>query len=253
MSELREPAAAPQREDPAHVVAREQAQPGGLSAVPEAIAGALARSDAASREEVIARLQSAGGNLGVGQLLRLDLALAVRLPRAPRRSAPSATRSPRRSVALRTRAPGRLGGATRARGLAEGCRARRPAEGGAVRGDVEARGRGRCQGAAAGSCARSGRNRGRAGAGTGGGRRATPAAAAPTAAAGPTPAGPEAGTGGGGTGEGAPTKLPDIHLPALAEVERCDSVVGAFGYNGSITRAARSRAASASPARSGRA
>ena len=32
------------------------------------------------------------------------------------------------------------------------------------------------------------------------------------------------------------TKLPDIHLPALAEVERCDSVVGAFGYSGSITR-----------------
>ena len=73
--------------------------------MPEAIAGAIAHSDAASREEVIARLQSAGGNLGVGQLLdsashsttpgpvRTETVATVRLPL----HAPSAVRRRRGS------------------------------------------------------------------------------------------------------------------------------------------------------------
>lgn len=241
MAELRESAAAPQREDPVRVVAREAARPAGLSAVPEAVAGALSRSDAASREEVIARLQSAGGNLGVGQLLdstsrsstpgptrtetlgtvRYPFTATVRRASAPRPHAPAVPRG-RADSPAGAEHPGPPKEA-----LFE--EVSRPEAAAAAKGPPAA-----APGAAAAG--------GGPGAGTGPGGAPTPGAA-PTAAgpetapaAGPAPAGPEAGTGGGGTGEGTTTKLPDIHLPALAEVERCDAVIGVLGYHGTITR-----------------
>jgi hypothetical protein len=63
-----------------------------------------------------------------------------------------------------------------------------------------------------------------------GGAEAAPAPAGPA----PAPAGPEPAAAGGE--EGGSMRLPDIHLPALAGVDRCDIVGGAFLYSGSITR-----------------
>jgi hypothetical protein len=245
VAELRESAVASQREDPARVVAREQAEPAGLAAVPAQIAGALARSDAASREEVIARLQSAGGNHGVGQLL--DSSSRSTTPGPTRTETLGTVRYPftatiRRAPVLAAAAPAAPRGRADSPKGAEHPgppkealfeEVSKPEAAAAAKGPPAAA---PAAGAAPGS--------GGAGAETTSGSAATPGAA-PTAAAGaettpaaagPAPAGPEGGTGGGGTGEGTRTKLPDIHLPALAEVERCDAVAGILNYNGSITR-----------------
>src|SRR3954451_17907706 len=48
---------------------RRDGLPATLAAAPAQLASALSRSDAGSRQDVLARLQSAGGNLEVGRLL----------------------------------------------------------------------------------------------------------------------------------------------------------------------------------------
>jgi hypothetical protein len=238
VAELRESAVTPQREDPARIVAREPAQAApGLAAVPAEIAGALARSDAASREEVIGRLQAAGGNLGVGRLLqasapgptRTETLGTMRYPfTATIRRAPA----PRAQASVPAVPRGRADSPKGAEHPGPPKEAlfedlSKPEAAAAAKGPPAA-----TPGAAP------------AGAGTGGAAAAPTPGAAPTApagpetapAAGPAPAGPEAATGGGGTGETKTEKLPDIHLPALAEVERCDLVAAALTYHGSITR-----------------
>ncbi len=223
---------------------RRDALPAALVAAPTQLAAALSRSDAASREEILTRLQAAGGNQQVGRLIQAAPAAAgpirpvtetIRYPfTATIRKAPG-------TAALPAPAGSRRGPTSRPSAAKEAHEQATLIEQAPVR-----------------SRARLGRERrgahprqaGGAGAGRDPGarrrtERPTPAPAqAPAAAAAPRaterrrPAAEAArpGTAGHRRPRARRSRLPDIHLPALGEVERCDALVTAFGYSGSITK-----------------
>ncbi len=161
--------------------------PTALAAAPELLASALSRSDAASREDIVARLQAAGGNQEVGRLLGSGTTRTevVRHPfTATIRSdgPPEAGKDAHETEALIDKA-----------------------------GSAETKGVPGAAPAATGSKAQTGSE---APARSGGGTE-TPGAAQTT---------------------GPPQPLPDIHLPALDQLERCDQLAAALGYSGSIAK-----------------
>jgi hypothetical protein len=179
---------------------RRDALPASLAAPPEQLASALSRSDAGSRQDVLACLQAAGGNLEVGRLVQsastpvdtMRYSLEARIPMRHDKGPEAGKSSHQQETQIE-----KAGAATQQRGGGGG--------GGGGGGAPAA----------------------------GGGGGSSPAAAGPTQA---TAGGGGEAPGQAGGGTQAPMKLPDVTLPALDAVERCDSVVAAFGYSGSITK-----------------
>jgi hypothetical protein len=231
---------------------RRDALPAALVAAPTQLAAALSRSDAGSREEILTRLQAAGGNQEIGRLIQAAPAAAgpirtvtetVRYPftatirRAPQARPPSPAPA---VVPSRSDKPPGAEGAHEQETLIEKAPVPQP---GAVASGAATGESGGGGATPAGASASQTETPGGAPAQTEGGTTPAPAqapAGGGTAAGdGATPAPAQAPAGGSAVpaaATGPPTKLPDIELPALAEVERCDTLVTALTYSGSITK-----------------